>query len=103
MALAVYYLSSKVSLALSYSLYLHKLGKAPQIEDLLGTATFTGMSFETQHFNPAIQCKSTLSVCPCGVIVISYSYHCVGVWHSVTDACTSAQHMYVLLSTVCIF
>ena len=26
------------------SLYLHKLGKAPQIEDLLGTATFTGMN-----------------------------------------------------------
>ena len=25
-----------------YSLYLHKLGKAPLIEDLLGTATFTG-------------------------------------------------------------
>ena len=24
------------------SLYLHKLGKAPLIEDLLGTATFTG-------------------------------------------------------------
>ena len=27
----------------TYSLYLHKLGKAPLIEDLLGTATFTGI------------------------------------------------------------
>ena len=26
-----------------HSLYLHKLGKAPLIQDLLGTATFTGL------------------------------------------------------------
>ena len=31
--------------ALVCSLYLHKLGKAPLIEDLLGTATFTGNDF----------------------------------------------------------
>lgn len=44
------------------SLYLHKLGKAPQIEDLLGTATFTGrLCWAGEEDNMSL----TVCVCMC--------------------------------------